>query len=68
MNSKLPWIILNEDEGKNEASEYYGIMGIPAMFLVGPDGKVVSIHARGDELKKLLEERFGPVPEKKEEK
>ena len=36
----------------------YGIASLPVMFLVGPDGKVVSRHVAGhdldDELRKLL--------------
>ncbi len=43
---------------KNELVARYGIAAIPAMFLVGPDGKVVSTNARGPalerELKRLL--------------
>ncbi len=62
---KLPWTILNEEGGQNPAASYYGISGIPAMFLIGADGKVVSTNARGPELTRLLEERFGPIPEKK---
>ncbi len=63
---ELPWTILHEDAGRNPVAEYYGIMGIPVMFLVGADGKVVSIQARGAALEELLEARFGPVPEQKE--
>ncbi len=66
--TKLPWTVLNEEGGKSAAAEYYGVSGIPCMFLVGPDGKVVSIKARGDELVKLLEERFGKVEKKEDEK
>ena len=59
----LPWTILYDGEGRHPMAEYYGVMGIPQMILVGSDGKVLSIHARGPELEKLLEERFGPLPE-----
>jgi thiol-disulfide isomerase/thioredoxin len=53
---KLPWILLHEKEegGQHPAMDYYGIEGIPAMFLVDREGKVVSLNARGEELQKLL--------------
>lgn len=35
---------------KNDLATRFGIKGIPAMVLLGPDGKVVSIDARGPEL------------------
>ena len=43
-------------------------MAIPTMVLVGKDGKVVSLNARGEDLKKELEKILGPVEEKKDEK
>ncbi len=60
---ELPWTILFEDEGRHPLADYYGVMGIPQMMLVGPDGKVISIRARGSALEELLAERFGPLPE-----
>ena len=59
-DKSVPWITLHERDadGKHPATEHYGIFGIPAMFLVGRDGKVISIRARGKELDKLLEEEF----------
>ncbi|MCY2993599.1 MAG: TlpA disulfide reductase family protein [Planctomycetota bacterium] len=58
---KVPWITLHEQDqnGENPATRRYGILGIPSMFLVGRDGKVLSTHARGDELARLLIEQFG---------
>ena len=58
---QVPWITLHEadDGGKNPATKYYGIMGIPTLFLVGRDGTVISIRARGAELNRLLAEQFG---------
>ena len=40
------------------AAEYYGVSAIPVLILVGRDGKVVSIHARGPELGTLIERRL----------
>jgi thiol-disulfide isomerase/thioredoxin len=54
---KVPWPNLYT-EGGHEAAEYYGIDSIPRMILIGRDGKVVSINARGEELNRLLEEQF----------
>ena len=43
---------------KNEYVVQYGIQAIPAMFLLGPDGKVATTDARGEkleaEVKRLL--------------
>lgn len=57
---KLPWIILHdqEHEGQHPAATEYGIFGIPTMMLVGKDGKVLDIHARGEKLAELLEQQF----------
>lgn len=56
----IPWTTLHQADGQHPAAEHYGISAIPTMFLVGRDGKVVSIRARGDELKRLLGELIGP--------
>jgi thiol-disulfide isomerase/thioredoxin len=58
---QVPWTTLHEQEGKGHpAATYYGVQGIPTMILVGRDGKVVSLEARGEELNRLLEELIGP--------
>jgi len=58
---KLPWATLYAGDGvKNPNAVYYGIMGIPTVILVGRDGKVVSLSARGPELGRLLKELIGP--------
>jgi hypothetical protein len=43
---------------------YYGIMSIPNVILVDKEGKVVSLHARGEELGRLLEQQLGKVDPK----
>lgn len=55
------WIILHDEGGENPATEYYAIQGIPTMFLLDEQGVVISNAARGAELTRLLEERFGKV-------
>jgi len=63
---ELPWaIVYGPGDARSPSVEYYGVMAIPTMFLVGKDGKVVSIEARGPKLDQMLEELLGPT-EKKE--
>ncbi len=57
------WIILHDEGGKNDATTRYGVVGIPSMFLIGRDGKVISTTARGAKLTKLLGEIFGDSDE-----
>ena len=42
-------------------SEYYGINSIPCPVLIGKDGKVITLSARGNELKEQLVKIFGKV-------
>ena len=42
-------------------SEYYGMGNIPYSILIGKDGKVISLNARGSELKEQLVKIFGKV-------
>ncbi|SUB89931.1 Thiol-disulfide oxidoreductase resA [Porphyromonas macacae] len=44
--------ILNE----KEATQLYGIAGIPQIILFGPDGKIVKRDLRGEDIKKTLDE------------
>jgi thiol-disulfide isomerase/thioredoxin len=64
----VPWITLHEKDkdGQHPAAMHYGIFGIPAMFLVDQEGKVVSTEARGEKLDELLAELLGPIEEKTE--
>ena len=58
---EIPWSIIHDrrgDEGRPPLAERYGITGIPTMILVGRDGLVVSIEARGRRLEELLAEAF----------
>lgn len=60
----IPWTTLF---GKDEATRgwehpmavKYGVMGIPTVILVGKDGKVVNLEARGEKLGELLEQLLG---------
>lgn len=45
-------------------NKYYGIYKIPRPILIGKDGKVVTVNARGPELERRLKEIYGDVSEK----
>ncbi|MDX1943932.1 MAG: TlpA disulfide reductase family protein [Pirellulaceae bacterium] len=57
-DNPLPWTILHdkENEGRHPATTDLGIFAIPCVILVGKDGKVISLNARGAELGKHLAE------------
>ena len=58
---QLPWpIIVDKRPGEESArlATRYGISGIPTMILVGRNGDVISIDARGRRLAALLDELF----------
>jgi peroxiredoxin len=39
------------DWSKDKVTEIYGVNGIPAIFLIGPDGKILATHLRGSRIK-----------------
>ena len=59
---KIPWPILFEpSEGagwQHPLATYYGISGIPTVILIGRDGNVISLNARGERLGELLDELY----------
>jgi len=58
---EIPWPIIHDrrsDDGRPPLAERYGIAAIPTMILVGRDGRVVSVEARGRRLEELLAEAF----------
>lgn len=71
---EIPWKTLFGKSAETRAWNHpmairYGITGIPTAILVGPDGKVVTLTARGPELGKQLKKLLGevePVSEKKD--
>lgn len=61
--NEIPWVTLLHTESqagaeKISVADYYGVSAIPTVILLGRDGKVVSLDARGEELIRLLEEQF----------
>lgn len=59
---ELPWIIVAERhpqaQGERPLSAICGVTGIPTALLLGRDGKVVAIDARGARLGELLEKHL----------
>ncbi|HLX60723.1 MAG TPA: redoxin family protein [Planctomycetota bacterium] len=65
----LPWTTIHEMENgawkPNPSMEKYGINAYPTTLLVGKDGKVVALNARGPKLGELLKAQLGePEPPK----
>jgi thiol-disulfide isomerase/thioredoxin len=52
---EVPWTICRDMDSPVKNADYYGIHAIPAMILIGRDGKVISLTARGGELDRLVE-------------
>ena len=59
---KIPWPILFEpSEGtgwQHPLATYYGISGIPTVILIGQDGNVITLNARGERLGEELDKIF----------
>ena len=51
---KLPWACINIEDSKKLADKYQ-VNAIPYPVLIGRDGRVVSMRARGPQLERLLE-------------
>ncbi|TKC56913.1 AhpC/TSA family protein [Pedobacter hiemivivus] len=53
----LTWPQISDLKGwDNEARKVYGISGVPANFLVSPEGKIIGSHLMGEALNKKLAE------------
>jgi peroxiredoxin len=53
----LTWTQVSDLKGwESEARKVYGISGVPANFLVDPNGKIIGAHLVGEKLNKKLEE------------
>ena len=60
---EIPWPILYEQPGgpgwRHPLATYYGITGIPTVVLIGRDGNVITLDARGKKLSAALERLLG---------
>jgi peroxiredoxin len=64
---RLPWpILVGDNKTPNPTVAYYAVMAIPTAILVGRDGKVVSLTARGEKLGEELAKLLDPPKAKKE--
>lgn len=51
----LPWTHVSDLQGwKNAVAKQYNVRGIPANFLIDPEGKIVAKNLRGDHLERTL--------------
>ncbi|MFM8705279.1 MAG: TlpA family protein disulfide reductase [Planctomycetia bacterium] len=59
---KIPWpILFEETEGESwqhPLATFYGISGIPTVILIGRDGNVITLNARGEKLGEQLDAIF----------
>lgn len=56
---KLPWpMILDGRDPQTSLADKYGVEVMPTVFLVGRDGTVLSLRAKGEPLAALLAEQF----------
>lgn len=63
----IPWVNLVGDGKKPHSGVIeYGVMNLPTQFLVGKDGKVLSVNAYGESLRRQLEKLLGPADTKKD--
>lgn len=56
---KIPWPIIYAGKGwQDPTAQFYGISGIPQLILIGRDGNVITLNARGAKLAERLAEIF----------
>lgn len=65
-DDKVPYLQLNDMKGPqgSEAALLYRVEGIPASYLIDPNGKIIGKNLRGEELNKKLAELFDTQNEK----
>ena len=59
---KIAFTMISEELSKGDErgvpSEYYGIQGIPDIFLIGKDGRIITSKLRGPTLRDAIEKQF----------
>ena len=59
-NQGMAWIQgFLGDWSKDKVTQNYGVYGIPAIFLIGPDGKVLATDLRGPKIKEAVATALG---------
>ena len=56
---KSDWLQVFGDDAQSMANDY-GVEGIPAVFLISPEGKIVGADLRGEQFVKVVEEALSP--------
>ncbi|HEX7861423.1 MAG TPA: redoxin domain-containing protein [Verrucomicrobiae bacterium] len=51
------------DWSQSDLPARYGVEGIPATFLIDPDGKIIEMKLRGERLVEAVEKALQPLPE-----
>ena len=47
----MPWVQVSDLRGfSNQVAQLYGVRGIPQNYLIGPDGTIVAVNLKGEEL------------------
>ena len=58
--SNMPWTQVSDLKGlKSAVAKLYGVQGVPAVWLINADGKIVAHNIRGEQLDTMLKEIFG---------
>ncbi|WP_333889486.1 TlpA disulfide reductase family protein [Sphingobacterium siyangense] len=55
----LPWTQVSDLKAKNVATNLYAVQGIPANYLIDPNGTIIAVDLRGDDLMNKLEQIIG---------
>jgi peroxiredoxin len=58
----LPWLQLSDLKSQNVAGKQYGVVSIPANFLLDPSGKIIATDLRGEALERKLDEVLKNYP------
>ena len=57
--NSMTWVnVWGYVDGESTVAANYGIQYIPSNFLISPEGKIVAINLRGDDVKKVLAEHI----------
>ena len=66
--NELGWIMgFLGDWSKSELPDKYGVEGIPSIFLIGPDGKIIAQGLRGENIKATVEKTLARADSAKTE-
>lgn len=63
---QLPWIsLLSSDKAENDALKLYNVEKIPTTILISPEGKIIATDISNHDLKRLLQQLLGDMPNSK---